>query len=89
MKIFKERNITVQGKVLTNEEFLRTTYWDKTPPVPERMTAIIQKAEEYLDTEIPAIPLSTYRSFFSTGSRQPYVSLQNVRRDMVLILTLA
>ena len=89
MKIFKERNITVQGKVLTNEEFLRTTYWDKTPPVPERMTAIIQKAEEDLDTEIPAIPLSTYRSFFSTGSRQPYVSLQNVRRDMVLILTLA
>lgn len=89
MRIFKERGITATGKVLSYDEFMRTTYLNKQKFVDERMPEIIAKAEEYLETDIPMIPLSTYISFFTTGSREPYVGLQNVRRNMVLALSIA
>ena len=89
VRIFKSTNTTADGKVLPLEEF--SLYTDmKGATVPEENAArVIKKAEEMLEWEIPFLPLSLYREFFTIGNRANFESRYFRRRDMALYLAMA
>ena len=89
MKIFKESGVSSQGKVLTQEEFLEKSGWAELKITPDKVDAIIERAEKYLDEPIPMLTLSMYHDFFVSGSRQPYVSNHILRREMLTSLAIA
>ena len=58
MKIFSERGITSGGKVLTYDEFYERIGWQNLEITPDKAEAIIERAEGYLEEEIPMLTLS-------------------------------
>ncbi len=88
-RIFEERSITSEGKVLQKSEFKPFSDIENLVAVPEKIELIIKKAEEYLETEVPFLSLSSYRDFKLTGNRSSYKPTYYVRRDMLYYLTLA
>lgn len=88
-KVFKERGISAEGKVLPLSEFKLFSDMDNPIAVPEKIDLIIKKAEEIVNDEIPFIPLSSYREFKITGNRTNFESKYFARRDMLLYLALA
>ena len=88
-KVFKERGISAEGKVLPLSKFKLFSDMDNPIVVPEKIDLIIKKAEEIVDNEIPFIPLSNYREFKITGNRSNFQSKYYARRDMLLYLALA
>lgn len=89
MKVFKESGISSSGKVLTYDKFLESSGLNSFAITDDKAEAIIAKAEEYLNTDIPMLTLSMYHDFFVSGSRQPYVSNHILRREIISYLTLA
>ena len=89
-KIFEERKVKAKGNLLPYEEFVlyRDLPRDRTPD-PEKLAKIIKRAESYLTEEIPMLPLSLYREFFTNGNRTDYENPRAKRRDMLGALTIA
>ena len=88
-KIFKEAGINADGIVLSLEEFRLYTdgSYDRIPE--ENKERIIKDAEGYLEAEIPFMPLSLYREFFTIGNRANFEARFFKRRDMALTLAMA
>lgn len=88
-KIFKEAGINADGIVLPLEKFRLYTdgSYDTVPE--ENRARIIADAESMLDAEIPFMPLSLYREFFTIGNRANFESRFFRRRDMALTLAMA
>lgn len=50
---------------------------------------ITEKAEKYLDTPLPFLPLSLYRAYSKDGKREPFEDRYTMRRNMMLTFILA
>lgn len=50
---------------------------------------IAEKAEKYLDTPLPFLPLSLYRAYSKDGKREPFEDRYTMRRNMMLTFILA
>ena len=89
-KIFKNRGIVAKGNTLSPEEIVFLSY-DKTEKVlnPRRMQLVIEKAETFLDYQIPVIPLSTFRRYYTDGNRGANEAIYYPRREALLHLALA
>ncbi len=89
IRAFKKNGFTAAGNVLPLSEMkLFIDY--KNPTVDKtRGDYVVSKAEEYLEKDIPMIPLSLYRDKFLTGVRSRYENVYNVRRDCAYYCTLA
>ncbi len=72
MKLFKERKITPWGRVLTRDKFKPFSDARNADFIPERMGAVVKKAEEYLQKEPSVIPLSAFRKYSEEGQISPY-----------------
>ena len=55
----------------------------------EMATFIVKYAEEYLETEIPLLPVSLFCDFYETKTRSGYENKYKLRRDMCLYMLLA
>ena len=88
-RIFRETGTSVEGKVLPLDEFRLYIDMKDPTPDPERMEAIVRKAEGMLEEEIPFLPLSLYREFFTIGNRANFERRYFRRRDMAIYLALA
>ena len=102
-KIFKEAGIPTEGitmplngfslytegNILSLEKFRLYSdgNYDSIPE--ENRARIIADAEMMLDAEIPFMPLSLYREFFTIGNRANFESRFFRRRDMALTLAMA
>lgn len=90
VKIFEERKMRAAGRLLPYDEF--RLFYDlspNTPPVKEKLEALLHRAEKMLEEPIPMLPLSLFREFFLTGDRAHFESPYNTRRSMVGTLALA
>ncbi len=88
-KVFRERQITADGKVLPLSEFRLFRDFESHEFVPEKMVVVVEKAEKYLEEDIPFITLYDYRLFKITGNRSDYQSKFYKRRDMLFAISLA
>ena len=88
-KIFKEAGVNADGVVLPLDKFRLYSdgCYDTIPE--ENRARIIADAEGMLDAEIPFMPLSLYREFFTVGNRANFESRFFRRRDMALTLAMA
>ncbi len=50
---------------------------------------ITEKAEKYLDTPLPFLPLSLYRAYSKDGKAEPFEDRYTMRRNMMLTFILA
>ena len=89
IKIFKTEGIKPQGKVLPLSEFKLYCDGDYRTVPEENAVRIIAEAERMLEWEIPFMPLSLYREFFTIGDRGNFESRYFKRRTMALTLAMA
>lgn len=87
-RIFEERNFDVRGKVLSCKDFhpLGKADWR---PTEKYAAFLIERAEEYLEKEIPLLTASDYAAFLKSGNRSVYEEKYFLRRELCLILSLA
>lgn len=87
-RIFKERKLSAS---LIRGIRERTLFSDAASRsfVPAKMDILVKKAEDYLQTPIPLLPLSVYLEFRDNGNRARYEAIYFQRRDMALTLALA
>ncbi len=88
-RIFADSKISAEGKVLPLSEF--KLYLDMPEAkIPEENAArIIADAERLLTEDIPFMPLSLYREFFTIGNRANFEDRFFKRRTMALTLAMA
>ncbi len=89
MKIFANRSINPNKKVLSLSDFklfsdIENQNYDAT-----KMAEIVKKAEEYLDKEIQIIPLSTYREYLEKGRMDAHGSFYYPRLNNMFYLGIA
>ena len=90
MKAFLAKDLyKVKGKVLSRSDFRLFSDLSEYEYNPTRMQKVVERAEKYLETEIPLLPASLYREFTVNGNRANYEGLFFRRRDMALHLALA
>ena len=90
MKAFLAKDLyNVKGKVLSRSDFKLFSDLSEYEYNPKRMQKVVERAEKYLETEIPLLPASLYREFTVIGNRANYEGLFFRRRDMALHLALA
>ena len=92
-RIFSDKKIKAKDYVVTPDKYL---YFAKgsAPEAPLKVneatrTDYIRKAEEYLNTEIPILPLSLYREFVVNGNRSRFDDAFFKRRSMLFVLSMA
>ena len=92
-RIFSDRKIKAKDYAVTPAEYL---YFAKesAPCDPLKVnnatrTDYINKAEEYLNTDIPILPLSLYREFIVNGNRSRFDDAFFKRRSMLFVLSMA
>ena len=69
MRIFSERGVSAQGKVLSREDTVLMLDKGGIPPFcDEKMADIVKDAEALLDTPLEVMPLYNYRQFQEAGS---------------------
>ena len=90
MKVFAERQLySVADKILPYSDFKLFRELDKYEFNERKMKHVVEKAEKYLDMDIPLLPASLYRQFATIGNRSNYESLFFRRRSMALDLAIA
>ena len=88
-KIFAKRGISASGRLLPPSEFKFFRDFEGQSFNPERMAAVVKKAEEYLDYEFPIITLSSYRRYVQDGNRGQMEALYFPRRTALINLAMA
>ncbi len=88
-KIFKDSKINVEGKVLPLSQFRLYSDMSEVKIPEENAKRIIAEAEKYLGEEIPFMPLSLYREYFTIGNRANFEARFFKRRNMALTLAMA
>ena len=92
-RIFSDKKIKAKDYVVAPEKYL---YFAKesAPEAPLKVNEAtrkdyIAKAEEYLETAIPILPLSLYREFIVNGNRSRFDDAFFKRRSMLFVLSMA
>ena len=88
-RIFGDSNLNAEGKVLPLAQFRLYSDMSEAKMPEENAQRIIAEAEKFLDEEIPFMPLSLYREFFTVGNRANFESRFFKRRTMALTLAMA
>lgn len=88
-RIFRDKGIRAEGLILPYDSF--TLYRDMVDPKidPVQIAPTLRRAEDYLNKEIPFLPLSLYRDFFKTGNRRNFETPYFARRNMAMDLAVA
>ena len=90
IRVFSERGYTAKGNVLPFEEFVLNRDLPRDARINDEIGAYyVEKAEEYLNEEIPLLPLSLYREYRLTGVRSNFENYHHGRRYMLMYLALA
>ncbi len=90
VKVFKESGFeNVNDLVLPIEKFKLCCEIDTLVFDEEKAKKTIEKAEKFLEMEIPLLPASLYRDLYLTGSRKNYETLYFRRREMLIHFALA
>ena len=89
IRVFKKNGFVAKGNVLPLSEMKLFADYGDARVDPTRAAFVVSKAEEYLEREIPLIPLSLYRDKFLTGVRSRFEPPYSLRRDIAFYLTLA
>jgi len=89
IRVFAERKITAEGKVLPRSECRLAHDLENHTLSPESGEFFVRQAEKLLGEEIPLLPLSLYRDFFQTMVRSRFEGKYHRRRMMLLYMTLA
>ncbi len=90
MKAFQPKGFyDVKGKVLPRSDFKLFSEFSEYEYNPKRMQKVVERAEKYLETDVPMLPASLYREFTVIGNRANYEGLFFKRREMALTLALA
>ena len=88
-KVFKEMGASSAGKVLSHEEFMKSSVIAKPEIDKEKAKLIIAEAEKFLEEDIPFITLYSYREFKITGNRSNFQRPYAKRRNMLYAIALA
>ena len=88
-RLFREGGIRAEGNVLPLSEFKLYSDIKEASFAPDKLERVVKRAENYLNEDIPFLPLSLYREFFINGNRSNYEAVYFKRRDMVLTLAIA
>lgn len=89
MKIFQNYNFTVKGKLISKEEFRSLPFLKKEAIVASKAEAIVKRANIDLESQIPPLTLSQYRSYNTIGSTREYGAPYRERMNMALRLAFA
>ena len=92
-RIFSEKKIKARDYIVTPDKYLYFTK-ESSPEAPLKVNEAtradyIRKAEEYLNTDIPILPLSLYREFVVNGNRSRFDDAFFKRRSMLFVLSMA
>ena len=87
-RIFAERKINADS-VLPISECILFADAKRREFVPEKLDNVVKKAEAFLDTPIPLLPVSVFLEFRDNGNRSNYQNIYFRRREMALTLALA
>ena len=92
-RIFSDNKIKAKNYVVSPDKYLyfaRESLPEEPLKVNEATRAdYIRKAEEYLETTIPILPLSLYREFVVNGNRSRFDDAFFKRRSMLFVLSMA
>ena len=88
-RIFADSKISAEGKVLPLSEFKLYLDMPESKIPEENAARIIADAEGLLTEDIPFMPLSLYREFFTIGNRANFEDRFFKRRTMALTLAMA
>lgn len=87
-RIFNERKIGADA-VLDIKDFVIYSDAVSREFVPAKLDNIVKKAESFLETPIPLLPVSVFLEFRDNGNRSNYQNIYFKRREMALTLALA
>jgi hypothetical protein len=88
-RIFAERGVKAEGKVLPLDKFEHYIDLEEKSFTPEKGRYVIEEAEKYLEEDIPTLPLSLYREFTLNGNRTNYEGRCFKRRNAAMNLAIA
>ena len=88
-KVFEKRKINTKGITLSREKFKLFLDMESPSFCKEKVDYVITRAEQYLDTPIPSLPLSLYREYQLNGNRVNYENRYFERREMLVYLAIA
>jgi hypothetical protein len=89
IRVFKKNNFGAKGRLISLDKFKLFSDMTEMKIDDEKATAIIEKAEQFLEEPLTVITLSLFRDKFITGSRSNYERVHHRRRDMLFYMTLA
>ena len=90
IRAFNERGYSAEGNVLPFSEFILNRDIPRNAKINDEVGVhYVEKAEKYLEEEIPLLPLHLYREFKLTGVRSNFERYHHARRDMLFYMTLA
>ena len=84
MKLFESKKITAEEYVLPFGEYKLFSDFEELKIDPDKLSYVLEMAEEQMTKEIPVVTASDYRDYFVSGSRARYAAASGVRRDMAM-----